>query len=81
MLFKAAITIVSGAKPFLVQVAIPDGASKFIIHEYRFSKSTDAILLQMDYFNEYIKNPDTILAYHKSKISELEANLELPFQK
>jgi len=78
-LFKAAISITKHSKPFLVQVAIPDGVGKFIAYDFRFSSETDAILTLCDYFNIFRKHPEKILAFHEDTLAKREANLELPF--
>lgn len=77
--FKVAITIQSGDKPYLLQVAIPDGFGKFITHEYRFKRSYDALSMMSDYFHTFEKNPDSIMSFHKKTKESFEANLELPF--
>lgn len=77
--FKAAISITDGEKPYLVQVAIPDGFGKFITHEYRFKRSYDALVMMNDYFHTFEKTPDSIMSFHKKTKENFEANLELPF--
>lgn len=81
MKFKFAITIREGNLPYLLQLAIPDGMGTFKTHEYSFSDSFRALELAMDYFHEFEKRPETILKFHKDKVTERESNLELPFFK
>lgn len=81
MEFKVALTVVKGEKPYVVNVAIPDGAGKFIVKEFRFTRIHDATMLAFDYFNSYEKNPGSILKFHNDLLLEREANLELPFGK
>lgn len=78
MLFKVALSVVKGPKPYLVQVAIPDGG-KFLVHEFHFKDPTDATMLANDYFWTYQKTPELIMKFHRDYVAQREANMELPF--
>jgi hypothetical protein len=80
MLFKFAITIVKGPRPYLLQVAIPD-QGKFLVHEFQFSSASEATTLAHDYFWTFEKTPELILKFHRDTVTKREANLELPFFK
>lgn len=79
MNFKAAISIINSPKPYIVELAIPNGQGRFILHKFAFQRKEDATVMLFNYFHEFDKNPDSILAYHNDIVEKHEANLELPF--
>jgi hypothetical protein len=81
MKFKVALSILRDPLPYRVHVAIPCEGGKFLVHEYKFSRSFDAVMMAMDYFNTFKKRPEDILDFHKEKLAEAEVNLTLPFFK
>lgn len=76
MLFKYAITIVKGPYPYVLNVAIPDGNGKFIVHEFKHYADHEALSMGMDYFHEFRKRPETILEYHKKIVEDWDAKMK-----
>lgn len=79
MFFKICITIVDSDRPYLVHLAIPDGRGRFIVYCYEFSSGTDATIMLVDYFNNFRRDPDSILEFHRVTSENYRKQLELPF--
>lgn len=81
MLFKLAISIVDAERPYRLHVALPDGQGRFIVYEFKFYRDNEALILAMDYFTEYLRDPGSIVKFHEDILSKREKQSMLPFGK
>jgi hypothetical protein len=79
MKFKAAISVINGEKPYMVEVAIPIGDNRFLCEKFLFSRYEDATIMFMEYHGEFRKNPGGIMEYHLERKRLYDQVLSLPF--
>lgn len=78
MKIKMGITVIAGERPYLLQVAIPDGV-KFRYGEFKYKSGLTALSVLAGYFHSYKKEPKNILEYHLAVTEAHNKQVELPF--